>query len=127
MSEPLPGPCNFTSIPDGSRRHLQPAVFGPWGYEKDARAVEGNDSAGRCTIQQLNSGQSAAAYGGKTGCSVATRSTGGTVEPWHMLRLRPTSDPDGQQSSVLVMPPPRRALRHALPVVLEGVVGPRDR
>ena len=72
----------------------------------------------------LNSGQSATAYGGKTGCSVATRSTGGTVEPWHMLRLRPTSHSDGQQGSVLVMPPPRRALRHALPVVLEGVLGP---
>jgi hypothetical protein len=41
-----------------------------------------------------------------------------------MLRLHPTSNPDGQQGSVLLMPPPRRALRHALPVVLEGVVGP---
>ena len=41
-----------------------------------------------------------------------------------MLRLHPTSHPDGRQGSVLLMPPPRRALRHALPVVLEGVVGP---
>ena len=41
-----------------------------------------------------------------------------------MLRLHPTSNPDGQKGSVLLMPPPRRALRHALPVVLEGVVGP---
>ena len=41
-----------------------------------------------------------------------------------MLRLHPTSNPDGQQGSVLLMPPPRRALRHALPVVLEGVLGP---
>jgi hypothetical protein len=76
------------------------------------------------TFGHLNSGQSAAAYGGKTGSTVATRSTGGTVEPWHMLRLHPTSHPDGQQGSVLLMPQPRRALRHALPVVLEGVVGP---
>jgi hypothetical protein len=76
------------------------------------------------TSGYLNSGQSAAAYGGKTGSTVATRSTGGTVEPWHMLRLHPTSKPDGQPGSVLLMPPPRRALRHALPVVLEGVVGP---
>jgi hypothetical protein len=76
------------------------------------------------TSGHLNSGQSAAADGGKAGSTVATRSTSGTVEPWHMLRLHPTSDPDGQQGSVLLMPPPRRALRHALPVVLEGVVGP---
>jgi hypothetical protein len=76
------------------------------------------------TCGHLNSGQSAAADGGKAGSSVATRSTGGTVEPWHMLRLHPTSDHDGKQGSVLLMPPPRRALRHALPVVLEGIVGP---
>ena len=55
---------------------------------------------------------------------MATRSTGGTVEPWHMLQLHPTSNSDGQQGSLLLLPPPRRALRHALPVVLEGVVGP---
>ena len=41
-----------------------------------------------------------------------------------MLRLHTTSNRDGEQGSVLLMPPPRRALRHVLPVVLEGVVGP---
>jgi hypothetical protein len=55
---------------------------------------------------------------------VATRSTGGTIEPWHVLQLHPTATTDGRQGSLLLMPPPRRALRHALPVVLEGVVGP---
>ena len=41
-----------------------------------------------------------------------------------MLQLHPTMTTDGRQGSVLMMPPPRRALRHALPVVLEGVLGP---
>ena len=41
-----------------------------------------------------------------------------------MLRLHPTSHSDGQDGSLLLLPPPRKALRHALPVVLEGVVGP---
>jgi hypothetical protein len=41
-----------------------------------------------------------------------------------MLRLHPTSHSDGREGSLLLMPPPRKALRHALPVVLEGVVGP---
>jgi hypothetical protein len=41
-----------------------------------------------------------------------------------MLRLHPTSHGDGREGSLLLMPPPRKALRHALPVVLEGVVGP---
>ena len=70
----------------------------------------------------LNSGQSAIAYGGKAGGNtVATRST---VEPWHMLQLHPTSKTDGQQASLLLLPSPRRVLRQALPVLLEGVVGP---
>ena len=30
MSEPEPGLFNFTSVPDGYRRYLQPAVFDPW-------------------------------------------------------------------------------------------------
>jgi hypothetical protein len=72
----------------------------------------------------LSSSESAAAYGGKTGSTVATRSSGGTLEPWHMLQLHPTSTTDGRQGSLLLLPPPRRALRHALPVVLEGVLGP---
>ena len=41
-----------------------------------------------------------------------------------MFRLHPTSHSDGQDGSLLLLPPPRKALRHALPVVLEGVVGP---
>ena len=57
----------------------------------------------------LNSSANVAAYGGKTGSTVATRSTGGTIEPWHMLQLSTT---DGRQGSLLLMPPPRRALRH---------------
>ena len=75
-------------------------------------------------LRNLNSGESAVAYGGKSGSAVATRSNGGTHEPWHLLRLHPTSHSDGREGSLLVMPPPRKALRHALPVVLEGVVGP---
>src|SRR5580704_17313889 len=33
MSEPEPGLFNFTSVPDGYRRYLQPAVFDPWARE----------------------------------------------------------------------------------------------
>ena len=52
------------------------------------------------------------------------RSKGGTTEPWHLLRLHPTSHSNGREGSLLVLPRPRTALRHALPVVLEGIVGP---
>ena len=55
---------------------------------------------------------------------MGTRSNGGTAEPWHLLRLHPTSHSDGREGSLLLLPSPRKALRHALPVVLEGVVGP---
>jgi intracellular septation protein A len=55
---------------------------------------------------------------------VRARSNGGTVEPWHLLRLHPTSHIDGGKGSLLLLPRPRRALRHALPIVLEGVIGP---
>ncbi len=41
-----------------------------------------------------------------------------------MLRLHPTSHADGREGSLLVMPSPFKTLRHALPVVLEAVVGP---
>jgi hypothetical protein len=74
-------------------------------------------------MQAPQSSESAAASGGKTGSTVAPRSTGGTLEPWHLLQLHPTSTTDGRQGSLLLLPP-RRALRHAVPVVLEGVVGP---
>ena len=55
---------------------------------------------------------------------MTARSNGRTVEPWHLLRIHPTSHSDGGQGSLLLLPRPRRALRHALPIVLEGVVGP---
>jgi hypothetical protein len=61
---------------------------------------------------------------GGSGSAVGTSSNAGTAEPWHTLRLQPTSHRDGREGSLLLMPPPRKALRHALPVVLEGVVGP---
>ncbi len=41
-----------------------------------------------------------------------------------MLRLDPTPQSDGREGSLLLLPSPRKALRHALPVVLEGVLGP---
>jgi drug/metabolite transporter (DMT)-like permease len=72
----------------------------------------------------LNSGESAVAYGGKSGSAVATSLNGGTVEPWHTLRLHPMSHSDGREGSLLLLPPPRKAIRHAIPVVLEGVIGP---
>ena len=53
-----------------------------------------------------------------------TRSKGRSAEPWHLLRLHPTSHSSGQQGSLLLLPQPRKVLRHALPIVLEGVVGP---
>lgn len=52
------------------------------------------------------------------------RPNGGAVEPWHVLRLLPTLHSDGREGSLLILPPPTRALRHALPVVVEGVIGP---
>lgn len=55
---------------------------------------------------------------------MTARSKDGGVEPWHLLRLRPTTHSGGQQGSLLLLPQPRKVLRHALPVVLEGVVGP---
>ena len=55
---------------------------------------------------------------------MATRPKGGSVEPWHLLRLHPTSQSGGKESSLLLLPQPRKVLRHALPIVLEGVVGP---
>ncbi len=33
MSDPEPGLFNFTSVPDGYRQYLQPAVFDPWARE----------------------------------------------------------------------------------------------
>jgi hypothetical protein len=55
---------------------------------------------------------------------VGIRSNRGPGEPWHLLRLHSTSHGDGRQGSLLLLPHPRKALRHALPVVLEGVLGP---
>jgi drug/metabolite transporter (DMT)-like permease len=55
---------------------------------------------------------------------VKTRSKGRNAEPWHLLRLHPVSHSGGQQGSLLLLPRPRKVIRHALPVVLEGVVGP---
>jgi hypothetical protein len=49
---------------------------------------------------------------------------GASDEPWHLLRLHPTTHSGGQEGSLLVLPQPRKVLRHACPVVLEGVVGP---
>jgi hypothetical protein len=53
-----------------------------------------------------------------------TRSKGASSEPWHLLHLRPTSKGGGPEGSLLLLPRPRKVLRHALPVLLEGVVGP---
>jgi hypothetical protein len=55
---------------------------------------------------------------------VTIRSKRGPVEPWYLLRLHPTTHSCGKKGSLLLMPQPRKALRHALPVVLEGVIGP---
>ena len=87
------------------------------------RAKKGVHRVG-VAFEYLNSGESAAASGGKSGRAVAFRSKGGTGEPWHLLRLHPTSHSDGREGSLLLLPAPRKALRHALPVVLEGVIGP---
>jgi hypothetical protein len=55
---------------------------------------------------------------------VKTRSKRGDVEPWHLLHLHPSSESGGEEGSRLLLPEPRKVLRHALPVVLEAVVGP---
>jgi hypothetical protein len=44
--------------------------------------------------------------------------------PWHLLRLEAGVHADGREHSILRLPAPRAALRHAVPVVLEAVVGP---
>lgn len=53
-----------------------------------------------------------------------TRSNGGTVETLHPLRLHPPLHGDRGEATLLLLPRPRRVLRHALPIVLEGVIGP---
>ena len=119
----------------GRRRAQARRNRNAWGFGRPAwkpcweRCRAASGSRGSVTqdgvpLRNLNSGEGAVAYGGKSGSAVATRSNGGTHEPWHLLRLHPTSHSDGREGSLLVMPPPRKALRHALPVVLEGVVGP---
>ncbi len=55
---------------------------------------------------------------------MATRSKGQSVEPWHLPRLHLTSKSGGQEGLLLLLPEPRRVLRHALPLVVEGVAGP---
>ena len=55
---------------------------------------------------------------------MTTGTKDGAVEPWHLLRLHPTTRSDGQEGSLLLLPQPLKALRHAVPVVLEGVIGP---
>jgi hypothetical protein len=72
----------------------------------------------------LSLGKSAVAYGGKSDGAVTTRSKGRSAEPWHLLRLHSTSEIGGQEGSLLLLPHPRKVLRHAVPIVLEGVVGP---
>ena len=50
-------------------------------------------SPSRVSFEYLNPGKSAAAYGGKSGRAVASRSKGGTGEPWHCFAStrRPTA------------------------------------
>jgi hypothetical protein len=55
---------------------------------------------------------------------VTTSSKGESAEPWHLLRLHATSQSNGQEGSLLLLPHPRKVLRHALPIVIEGVAGP---
>ena len=90
-----------------------------------ASGVKGDRSPGRCSIREPQLGWKAPPLtAARVVSAVATRSKGGTVEPWHLLRLHPTSHGDGREGSLLLLPAPLKALRHALPVVLEGVIGP---
>jgi len=68
--------------------------------------------------------ESAVASAGKSGCAVGSRLNGGAIEPWHLLRLHPTLHSDGEEGSLLLLPAPLKALRHAFPIVLEGVLAP---
>jgi hypothetical protein len=55
---------------------------------------------------------------------VALRPKSRSSRPWQLPTLELSSHSDGRKGSVLRMPAPRAALRHAVPIVLEGVVGP---
>jgi hypothetical protein len=55
---------------------------------------------------------------------VGSRPKAGPEVPWHVLHVEPNADADGHPGSILHLPAPRAALRHAVPVVLEAVVGP---
>jgi hypothetical protein len=68
--------------------------------------------------------KAAVAYVGRIDGAVSTRSKGRNGEPWHLLRLHSTPESDGREGSLLVLPRPRKVLRHALPIVVEGVAGP---
>jgi hypothetical protein len=72
----------------------------------------------------LSLGQSATAYGGKNSDEVVHRPNAVPSGPWHLLHLEPNARPDGQAGSLLVLPAPRAAFRHAFPIVVEGVLGP---
>lgn len=69
-------------------------------------------------------GQSAPAYGGKNSDAVARRPKAKSPGPWHLLHVEPNAHSDGPKGSLLLLPAPRTALRHAFPIVLEGVIGP---
>jgi len=72
----------------------------------------------------LNVGQGATAFGGKNGGTVAGKPKIPPSGPWHLLKLESGSGTDGHKGPVLRLPAPRTAFRHAVPVVLEAVVGP---
>ena len=55
---------------------------------------------------------------------VLTRPRPVPASPWHLLHLEPTAPVDGRHRSKLMLPAPRAVFRHALPVVVEGVIGP---
>ena len=74
--------------------------------------------------ERLTLGPSASADGGKNGSAVATRSKAGSSGPWHLLSVETGAHANGSEDSVLLLPAPRAAFRHAVPIVLEAVIGP---
>jgi len=84
---------------------------------------QGNDIE-PCSLGITQLGSKRHRLRGKNSDVVFRRPKAKSSGPWHLLQLEPSAHTDGRQGSVLLLPAPRTALRHAFPIVLEGVLGP---
>jgi ubiquinone/menaquinone biosynthesis C-methylase UbiE len=84
MSEPEPGLFNFTSVPDGYRHYLQPAVFDPWARELLAFAAP---SLGDVVLD-VAAGTGAVAHAAASMVGSGGRVIASDVSPLMLARVR---------------------------------------